>query len=47
MKENKNRILLGTVEVPEEQRKWMKFVTTDGSVYAQPFERRKKDEVRV
>jgi len=40
MKENKERILLGVVEVPENARKWMKFVTQEGEVYAQPLNRK-------
>ena len=49
MKENSERVLLGIVTVPATQAKWIKFVTGDGKVYAQPPARgrKKKEEVKV
>lgn len=42
MKENSERIKLGVVTVPEECKKWMKFVDSNGNVFAQPFVRKAK-----
>ena len=42
MKPNSERILLGTVTIPDEAKAWMKFVTKDGKVYSQPFMKRSK-----
>ena len=39
MKDCKERILLGEVKIPAHAVKWMKFVTGDGKVFAQPFVR--------
>ena len=40
--ENSERIVLGKVFIPENAKAWMRWVGSDGTVYAQPFKKKVK-----
>lgn len=43
----KEKIKLGTVEVPEGKESWMKYVMANGDVFAQPLVRRKLTDEEI